>query len=200
VYNPDEQDAYRQATVPYQYQPQPQQGYPPNRPQQQGFPPYGQQQQQWYPPHGQPVRTPGYAESNRETARPNMNRPSTRIPRPDIDRSPGEKLRTAPKAKHMPKAEALALVDKLKNWVVIGSVVAFGTIGGLVISHSVGVTSTQAANNNTQQSAPSSSSSSSSSQSGGFFQQQQQQGQGQGGNTFGSSSTSQPPVSSSSVS
>jgi hypothetical protein len=193
VYYPDEQDAYRRSTIPYQYQPQSQQGYPPDRPQQQqGYPPYGQQQQQWYPPAGQPVRAPGYAERNGETARPNMNRPSTRIPRPDIDRSPGEKLRTAPKEKHMPKAEALALVEKLKNWLVIGSVIAFGTIGGLVINHTVGVTSRQATSSSTQQSVPSSSSSSS--QSGGFFQQ------GQGGNTFGSSSTSQPPVSSSSVS
>jgi hypothetical protein len=196
VYNPDEQDAYRQAPLPYQ--PQPKQGYPPNRPQQQAYSPYGQQQQ-WYPPAGQPIRTPGYAGRNGVTARPNINRPSTRIPRPDIDRSPGEKLRTAPKAKHMPKAEALALVEKLKNWVVIGSVIAFGTIGGLVINHTVGVTSRQATSSSTQQSVPSSSSSSS--QAGGFFQQQQQQqGQGQGGNTFGSSSTSQPPVSSSGVS
>lgn len=194
MYYPDEQDAYRQPTVPSQYQPQPQQGYPPNRPQQQGYPPYGQQRQQWYPPAGQPVSAPGYAERNGETARPNMNRPSTRIPRPDIDRSPGEKLRPAPKAKAMPKAEALALVEKLKNWIIIGSVIGFGTIGGLVINHTVGVTSRQATSSSTQQSVPSSSSSSS--QSGGFFQQQQ----GQGGNTFGSSSTSQPPVSSSSVS
>ncbi len=158
MYYPDEQDAYRQAPLPYQ--PQPQQGYPP----------YGQpqpQQQQWYPPAVQPLQAPSYAGRNGQATRPTINQSPSRTPNQTMNQRPMQKPRTAPEGKYMPKAEALAIVDKLKRWIVIGSVVAFGTIGGLVISHTVGVTSTQAATSSSPQSAPSSSSSS---QSGGFFQ------------------------------
>jgi hypothetical protein len=209
VFYPDEQDAYRQVPLPYQPQVQQQpQWFPPNgqpgQPQpQHGYPPSRQPQPQRYPPYGQSMPVPGYAGRNEHATRPYINQSTTREPRPNMRQPLEQRPRTAPKAKvkPMPKAEALSLVEKLKHWIVIGSVVTFGALGGLVISHTVGVTSTQATNNSTQQSVPSSSSSSSSSssQSGGFFQQQQNQGQG--GYGFGSSNgTSQPPVSSSGVS
>jgi hypothetical protein len=199
VYNyPDEQDTYRQSPLPYQ--PQQQQWYSPNRQSQQSpheYPPYRQPQPQRYPPDSQSVSTPGYAGRKEQATRPYTNQSTSRGPRPNMNQFYGQSQRSAStdKVKPMPKAEALSLVGKLKNWIVIGSVMAFGVLGGLAISHSVGVTSTQSTNNTTQQVVPSSSSSS---QSGGFFQQQQQQ---PGGYGFGSSnSTSQSPVSSSGVS
>ncbi|HVB60688.1 MAG TPA: hypothetical protein VNE61_05785 [Ktedonobacteraceae bacterium] len=96
---------------------------------------------------------------------------------------PAPRPRQSPPAeKRMPKAEALSLVQKLKRWIVVASVMAFGVIGALAVGHVTGITS-QATNSATQQTAPASSS-----QNGGFFQQPQ------GGNQFGSGSSSQAPV------
>ena len=98
------------------------------------------------------------------------------------------------------KAQALALVQKLKRWIVVASFLSFGTVSGLVMTHAVG-TQAQAQQNttstttSTSSSTPSSSTSSSnttsSNQSSGSFLQQQ------GGSSFGSSSSSQPSSSSS---
>src|SRR6266702_7426281 len=89
------------------------------------------------------------------------------------------------------KAEALALVHECKKWLVAGSVITFGLLGGLVAGHAVGTTSNQATPaNNTPATSPSTNGG-----DGGFFNQQpgQQQGGGGGGNGFGNNNPSQPP-------
>ncbi len=92
------------------------------------------------------------------------------------------------KAAKLSKAQALVIVKTLKNWLIVGSVLCFGVISGLVITHTTGITSQAATNSGSQQSAPSTSG------QGGFFQQPQ------GGNGIGNNSTSQNPVSSTRVS
>src|SRR6266516_5141612 len=92
------------------------------------------------------------------------------------------------------KAETLAFVHECKKWLVAGSIVTFGLLGGLVAGHAVGTTSNQATPaSNTPATSPST--------GGGFFQQgpqgQQQQGQQQqgGGYGFGNGNSGQPPAS-----
>ena len=91
------------------------------------------------------------------------------------------------------KAETLAFVHECKKWVVAGSIVTFGLLGGLIAGHAVGTTSNQATPaNNTPATSPSTNGG-----GGGFFNQQpgQQQQQGGGGYGFGNNNPSQPPVS-----
>ena len=101
---------------------------------------------------------------------------------------------TRPVTPRKSKAETLTLVHEFKKWLVAGSVITFGLLGGLVAGHAVGTTSNQAT---PASNAPSTSPSS----GGGFFQQgpqgQQQQGQQQqgGGYGFGNGNFGQPPVS-----
>lgn len=110
----------------------------------------------------------------------------------------GEKLTARPqaqslqhkegKAAKLSKAQVLAIVKTLKNWLIVGTVLCFGVITGLVITHTTGVTSQAATNSGSQQAAPSTSG------QGGLLQQQQ------GGYGFGNNGTSQNPVSSTRVS
>ena len=83
----------------------------------------------------------------------------------------------------MPKARALELVHKFKQWLVVASLVGFGTFSGLAAFHQVNATAT----------VKQTSSTSSSQNDTSFFNQQ-------GGNNFGSSNPSQAPVSGSGVS
>jgi hypothetical protein len=98
-----------------------------------------------------------------------------------------------PTMPRMSKAEALALVDRCKKWLVAGSIVTFGVLTGLVAGHAIGSTASNANSTNgpgpsSNQSAPASNSSNTSpSSNGGFFQQ--------GGSNFGNGNSSQPPVS-----
>ena len=112
----------------------------------------------------------------------------TRASRQYMERPIPERLRSAMPPR-MPKAEALALVQQFKKWLVIASVVGFGVLSGLVVSHTTGITSAatqqQPGDNTTQQQ----SDPSQSQDNGGFFQQQH------GGYGFGPNSTQQPPVS-----
>ena len=87
----------------------------------------------------------------------------------------------------MPKAKALALVSKFKQWLIIASLVTFGVLSGLVAYHQVGAApnSTPADPSQALPDAPPS--------SGGFFDQQ-------GGDHFGSNHDWQRPVTGSSVS
>src|SRR5216683_476005 len=88
------------------------------------------------------------------------------------------------------KAETLSFVHECKKWLVAGSIVTFGLLGGLVAGHAIGTTSNQATPaSNTPATSPST--------GGGFFDQQpgQQQQQGGGGNGFGNNNPTQPPVS-----
>ena len=91
------------------------------------------------------------------------------------------------------KAETLTFVHEFKKWLVAGSIVTFGLLGGLVAGHAVGTTSSQATPaSNTPATTPSTNNG-----GGGFFDQQpgQQQQQGGGGYGFGNNNPSQPPVS-----
>ena|SRR5439155_4472907 len=94
------------------------------------------------------------------------------------------------------KAEALALVDTCKKWLIAGSFVAFGILSGLVAGHVVGSTSTTSTQSPTPASNPPATSPNSPtspnapSPNGGSFQQQQQ-----GGFGFGNGNPAQPPVS-----
>ena len=93
------------------------------------------------------------------------------------------------------KAETLAFVHECKKWLVAGSIVAFGLLGGLVAGHAVGSTANQATPaNNTPSTSPSTNGENDG--GGGFFNQQpgQQQQQG-GGYGFGNNTPYQPPVS-----
>ncbi len=92
----------------------------------------------------------------------------------------------------MPKAQALAFVNKFKQWLVVASLVGFGTFSGLAALHQVNATAV-ASQTSSVSSQTSSSTTSSSQKSNNFFNQQ-------GGNNFGSSSSSQAPVTGSSVS
>jgi hypothetical protein len=88
------------------------------------------------------------------------------------------------------KAETLTFVHECKKWLIAGSIVTFGLLGGLVAGHAIGTTSNQATPaSNTPATSPST--------GGGFFDQQpgQQQQQGGGGNGFGNNNPTQPPVS-----
>src|SRR5207245_1387760 len=92
----------------------------------------------------------------------------------------------------MPKPRTLALVRKFKQWLVVTSLVSFGTFSGLAAYHQVNATTTASQTSSvSSQTTPASTSSSQRSNS--FFNQQ-------GSNNFGSSSSSQAPVSGSSVS
>jgi hypothetical protein len=95
-------------------------------------------------------------------------------------------------AGRMPKAQALALISKFKQWLVVASLVGFGTFSGLAAFHQVN-TPAAASQTSSGSSQTTTSATSSSQSSNNFFNQQ-------GGNNFGSSSSSQAPVSGSSVS
>jgi len=91
------------------------------------------------------------------------------------------------------KAETLTFVHEIKKWLVAGSIVTFGLLGGLVAGHAVGTTSNQTTPaSNTPATSPSTNGG-----GGGFFDQQpgQQQQQGGGGYGFGNNNPSQPPAS-----
>ena len=94
----------------------------------------------------------------------------------------------------MPKARALALVRTFKKWLVVASVVSFGTFSGLAAFHRVSTTTTSQATNTSSRTSQKTSTTTSSSQSSNSFLNQQ------GSNNFGSSNSSQTTVSGSSVS
>lgn len=90
--------------------------------------------------------------------------------------------------KPMPKARALALARTFKKWLVIASLVSFGTFSGLVAYHQVGTTATQtssASSLKTSTTTAQKTTTTASSQNGSSFLNQQ------GGNNFGSSNSSQ---------
>ena len=91
----------------------------------------------------------------------------------------------------MPKARALALARSFKKWLVVASLVSFGTFSGLVAFHQVGSTTTASRSTSTS-SGSSQTTSSSKSSSSNFLNQ--------GGNNVGSSSSSQGSTSGSSSS
>ncbi len=120
------------------------------------------------------------SEGRYVTARTGQQRP----PVPQNQGLPQTGVGQKPKPpERMPKARALALVRSFKRWLVVASLVSFGTFSGLVAFHHVGTTTTaNHTSSGSSQAAPASTSSSQNSNS--FFNQQ-------GGNNFGSSNSSQ---------
>src|SRR5438045_8901941 len=84
-------------------------------------------------------------------------------------RGVGQKPRAAEK---MPKARALALVRTLKRWLVVTSIVSFGTFSGLVALHQVGTTASQTTQTSSKSTQTSSTSHSSTQKSSNFLNQQ----------------------------
>ncbi|HEX6552383.1 MAG TPA: hypothetical protein VF026_06455 [Ktedonobacteraceae bacterium] len=125
----------------------------------------------WIPPQNQHyeggIVTP--QDSRQELPRPRNGA----LPQHGVSQKP----RTAEK---MPKKQALALARTLKRWLVVASIVSFGTFGGLVAFHQVATTASQIASGSSK---TNSTSSSSSKNSNNFLKQQ-------GGNTSGTSSSS----------
>ena len=108
---------------------------------------------------------------------------------------------SAPRPKALSKQQALSLVGRLKKGLIVASIVGFGALSGLAISHSVGVTAAQTPATTPSQSPalPSSGTNNDDGNQGGYFGQQPQQ---QGGSGFGSNNSGSglPPVSNSGVS
>ena len=174
MYNPDAENVNSQAPQfygststqyiqPYQEYP----AYPASRPNQQPY-----QSNQQYQSRSWSAENSYVAQGEKLTVRPQAQ---------SLRQKEG-------KAAKITKAQALAIVKTCKKWLVVGSVLFFGVISGLAITHATGVTSQAATNNGSQQATPSTPG------QGGFFQQQQ------GGNGFGNSGTSQAPVSGTGVS
>ena len=104
------------------------------------------------------------------------------LPRAQHPRAPQSAVGQRPRApEKMPRARALALAQGLKRWLVVASIVGFGTFSGLAALHQVGTTASQSAKSSSG-SSTTSTSSSSSQNSNSFFNQ--------GGNNLGSSSSS----------
>lgn len=104
------------------------------------------------------------------------------------------------KKTNMPKAQALALTQKLKNGLVVASVLCFGTLGGWLAGHStVTVPATTTANQQTTK-ASQTTTTSSSQASNASSTSSTSSSQQQGGSNFGATSTNQAPVSGSSTS
>jgi hypothetical protein len=184
--NPDAENINNQITQPYQPASrqfiQPYREYPappasqsyrqPSQPSQQYPPPQQYQSRSWSAENNYAM------QGEKLTVRPQAQSPRNR------EGSMGN----AGKAAKRSKAQALVIVKTLKNWLIVGSVLCFGVISGLVITHTTGVTAQSSTNNSTQQAAPTTP------DQGGFFQQPQ------GGNGIGNNGTSQNPVSSTRVS
>src|SRR5690242_5467286 len=129
----------------------------------------------------------------------NMYEPPVSRQRPATATQSAPRSQGAKKA-NMPKAQALALTQKLKNGLVVASVLCFGSLGGFLVGHStltttVTTTATQQTAKTSQASATSSSQASNPSNTSSTSSSQQQ-----GGSNFGSTSTNQAPVSGSSTS
>lgn len=180
----DSQDAYNPQTLRYtgygnaarQQQAVPAQGQPSLYGQ---FPPYT-------PPNGAPY--PPYPQ-----ARSNEQYPAPYAPyAPTIPQAPV--LAKKPQANKTPKrskAESLALLSRLKKWIIATSMVAFGTLSLLVAGHVTGVTS-----QSTTTSSTNTSTSTSNNSGGSYFQQGEGSSQsnstsqaGNGGYGIGSSSS-----------
>jgi hypothetical protein len=169
MYYQDANDPYSQQTAPYQ----------PYRQQSTQYQPYGGQNSQMMPPQ------------HTSSAQTSHNRA---VPPYPAQTRPKQAKPVKPRKS---KAETLAFVHECKKWLVAGSIVTFGLLGGLVAGHTVGSTSNQATPaNNTPSTSPSTNGGNGG--NGGFFNQQpgQQQQQGGGGYGFGNNNTPfQPPVS-----
>jgi hypothetical protein len=101
---------------------------------------------------------------------------------------PARPKTSASRSKGISKAEALSLARRLKRGLIVASFVGFGTLSGLAISHTVGVTASQTPVATPSQSQPSSGANDDNGNQGGFFGQQQQGGYGFGSNSSNSAS------------
>ena len=114
-------------------------------------------------------------------------------PTPKARAKSPEPAHPSSKGRPMPKAQALALLRSLKKSIVVASIVGFGALTGLAVSHAVG-NSGNSANQSSPTPAVNTPSPITPSNSGGFFNQQG------GGYGFGSGNTWQPPATGTGVS
>ena len=105
------------------------------------------------------------------------------------------RMQAKPNRPRPSKAEAQTIVGKCKQWLIAGSIVAFGILSGVVAGRAVESTSNQAtpASNGGPTISSSNGSTTSPSNIGSFLQQQ-------GGTNFGNNNFGQPPVSGSQTS
>ena len=127
-------------------------------------------------------RAQGYSDLFPTQQYPGVSRPATPT-RGTVHPTRDGQQRTTPL--RLSKVEALAFVHRCKQWLVAGSLVAFGVLTGLVAGHVIGTASPATLQSPNQAGAASSTSPSS---TGDFFQQQ-------GGNSFGNGIFGQQPVS-----
>src|SRR6266571_7652201 len=111
---------------------------------------------QWRPQQNQPYE--GRYVSPRTGQ---QQRPVLQNQRPQL-RNENKKPRPPEK---MPKARALALARSFKKWLVVASLVGFGTFSGLVAFHQVGATTNQSTHTSSGSSTTSTTTSTSSSSS-----------------------------------
>lgn len=176
MYNQESENVYGQESVPYEpTYTQPYPAYQSNAP----YPPYSS-----YPPDSQTTQYPQYQQYPQHPQQPYQQE--------KVQRPQG----AGNKPPRVTKAEALEMVSQFKQWIVIGSVVAFGLLSALAVTHVTGVTSQAASSSatpvNNGDNGPSQQFNSPS-QSGSLQQQQ-------GGYGFGNNGPAQGPVSGSSVS
>ena len=140
----------------------------------------------WMPPQNQPY-------TGRYVASQDGGQQFT--PQPQPERPVGQKPAALQK---MPKAQAMALADKMKRVLAVASFIGFGAFSGLVAFHQIGsTTTTQSTQNSSGSSSSNSSNSSNSSDSSSSSDDTNSSSQSnnnffnqQGGNTGGSSSSS----------
>lgn len=149
-----------------------------------GMNPYEYDSQvQWTPPQNQIYQdTSTTARTGREQS-PVL--PNQSIAQKGADQKPKQPAR-------MPKARTLAIAHKLKNWIVVASILSFGTFSGLAAFHQVSTTATSTSSQQSSKTTQSTSSTSSSS-SNSFLNQN-------GGNNLGTSTSTQGTTSGSSTS
>lgn len=134
-------------------------------------------------------------------------RPESTVQRQQQSMAASPQKSAKPKKANMPKAQALALTQKLKHGLVVASVLCFGSLGGFLLGHSTittaaTTTSTQTVTSQATPTSTSKASSTSTSQTSNATSTSSTSSSSsqQGGSNFGSTSTSQAPVSGSSVS
>ena len=82
-----------------------------------------------------------YQRSGNDFVRPTQTRSQQAFPQQQV---PPVRTQQRPAPAKMPKAQALALLRRLKRGIVVASFLSFGTFSALVVSHTVGTTTQQA--------------------------------------------------------
>ncbi len=92
-----------------------------------------------------PLNLP-YQRSGNDSMQATQSRGQQAFPQQQV---PPTRTQRQPGPAKMPKAKALSLVRRLKQGVVVASLLSFGTFGALVVNHTVGTTTSQASTSTT---------------------------------------------------